>query len=448
MVQHEIMRCKKTRGSFLGSFLYMWMWSKEYFVESFGVVVEFVEIDVSDACVCCCFVDGVGEDEVVFRIRVGAFRGCVDEVDVAVFVGGGESFDGLVFYEGAVICIEFVEVFAVEEGSGRRGEVVFVEEVVEVCDVWRGGVGWWVGFPFFRFRLFVDGDAIEGAVAVFEVVLICFVAVVCYAEYGVIGVAVFAEERCEEEVGVLRRLYVDEFFDDGVVVVDGVVVAAAVDDGWDEDAVVEVVSAVIVVVVRRMIVRSVDGWSVMRWADVTTVRRSIVRSHVWSVVWSALVDAVSSRWLIAVWTHIGSVVWSAFVDAASSRRLVAVWAHVWLGLRSLLRFYCGRGSFDGLGLLGHGTSLWALFYLCGFLRLCSLRFRLRCFVRASLRWCLFLDLGGLFWCASSVAAVVRCGVDVACECCCADEHGNECAYTQCFFHMDSPPQGCGRCLCS
>ena len=64
-----------------------------------------------------------------------------------------------------------------------------------------------------------------------EVVLVCFVAVVCYAEYGVIGVAVIAKERCEEDVGMLGRLYVDEFFDDGIVVVDGVVVAAAVDDG-------------------------------------------------------------------------------------------------------------------------------------------------------------------------------------------------------------------------
>ena len=65
----------------------------------FGVVVEFVEVDVSVCEVCRRFVDGIGEDEVVFRIRMGGFRGGVDEVDVAVFVGGGEAFDGLVLYE-------------------------------------------------------------------------------------------------------------------------------------------------------------------------------------------------------------------------------------------------------------------------------------------------------------------------------------------------------------
>ena len=207
----------------------------------FGVVVEFVEVDVSDARVCRRFVDGVGEDEVVFRIRMGAVGCCVDEVDVAVFVGGGESFDGLIFYETAVVRIEFVEVFAVEEGCGRRGEVVLVEEVINACDIWRVGVGRRVGFPFSRFGFVFDRDAIEGTVTVTKVVLVCFLAVVRYAEYSIIGMAVFAKERCEEDVGVLGRLYVDEFFDDGIVVVDGVIVASAVDDGWDEDAIVPMV---------------------------------------------------------------------------------------------------------------------------------------------------------------------------------------------------------------
>ena len=220
----------------------------------FGVVVEFVEVDVSVCEVCRRFVDGIGEDEVVFRIRMGTVGCGVDEVDIAVLVGSGEAFDGLVFCEGAVVCVEFVEVFAIEEGGRRRGEVVFVEEVIKTGNVRRVWICRRVGFPFSRFWFFVDGDAIEGAVAVSEVVLICFLAVVRYAEYSIIGVAVFAQEREEELVGVLGRLYVGEAFDDGIVVIDGVVVAATVDDGRNEDAVIEVISAVVVVMMRRMIV--------------------------------------------------------------------------------------------------------------------------------------------------------------------------------------------------
>ena len=369
----------------------------------FGVVVEFVEVDVSVCEVCRCFVDGIGKYEVVFRIRGDVFRGGVDEVDVAVLVGGGEPFDGLVFCEGAVVCIEFIEVFAIKEGGGRRGEVVFVEEVIEACDIWRVGAGRRVGFPFSRFRFLVDGDAIEGAVAVFEVILVCFVAVVCYAEYGVIGVAVIAKERCEEDVGMLGRLYVDEFFDDGIVVVDGVVVAAAVDDGRDEDAVVEVVSAVIVVMMRRMIVRSVDGRSVMgasvmRRTDAIAVRRSVVGSHTVVAVWrsvvgshigsavrSVFVETVTFRRMIAVRLHIGSAVRSVFVEAVTSRGLIAVRFHIGTLCRSLLRLHLGSCL---------RSLLW--FHLGSCLR-SLLRLHLGSCLRSLLRFHLRSRLRSLLW---------------------------------------------------
>ena len=102
-------QCKRKDPRNSSRVFFVWVVLFDDLPQFFGVVVEFVEVDVSDAHVCRCFVDGIGEDEVVFRIRVGGVGCCVDEVDVAVFVGGGEAFDGLVFYEGAVVRVEFVE---------------------------------------------------------------------------------------------------------------------------------------------------------------------------------------------------------------------------------------------------------------------------------------------------------------------------------------------------
>ena len=224
--------------------------------------------------------------------------------------------------------------FAVEEGCRRWGEVVFVEEVIKTGDVRRVWICRRVGFPFSRFWFFVDGDAIEGAVAVSEVVLICFLAVVRYAEYSIIGVAVFAQEREEELVGVLGRLYVGEAFDDGIVVIDGVVVASAVDDGRDEDAVVEVISAVVVVMIRWMVVRSVDRRFVMwrsAFVEAIAVRRSVVWFYVRSVIGvrSVFVKAVTATIRSVVRFHLGSWLRSG------------LWFHLGSWLRFGLRFHLG-----------------------------------------------------------------------------------------------------------
>ena len=406
----------------------MWPFLFDDIPQFFGVVVELIKVDISVCEVTLCFVDGIGEDEVVFRIRVGVLRGGVDEVDVAVLVGCGEAFDGLVFYEGAVIRIEFVEVFAVEEGGRRWGEVVFVEEIVETGDVRRVRTGRRVGFPFFRFGFVFDREAIEGACSVAKVVLVRFLSVVRYAEYGIVGMAFFTQERYEELVGVLRRLYVGEAFDDGIVVGDGVVVASAVDDGRNEDAVVEVVSAVIVAIVRRMVRRSV-----MRWSHVGAVRRSVVRSHFRSVRWSIIrahIGTVAAMWRSVFVKAVASMRRSVFVEAvASMRRSVFVeatsimgrsavrlhvgsglrsafrlelfgvrlrsrlWAYVGLRLRSGLWVYvgfrlrsglrtyvgsclrsglwfylCGSRSAGRFHLFGHGACFAMLFYLCRFVR--------------------------------------------------------------------------------
>ena len=146
----------------------------------------------------------------------------------------------------------------------------------------------------------------------------------------------------------------------------------------------------------------------MRRSDVTTVRRSVVGTHVRTVR------------RLAVRFHVGTVIRSVLVKAVAFRRLIADWSHLGSGLRSLLRLH----------LFGHGAYFRTLFYLCGSGGLRFVRAHLRCFVRASLRWSLFLHLCRLFRCAAFVAAAMRCGISVACEGCRGDEHGDECACEQ------------------
>ena len=158
----------------------------------------------------------------------------------------------------------------------------------------------------------------------------------------------------------------------------------------------------------------------MRRSDVTTVRRSVVGAHVRTVR------------RLAVRFHVGTVIRSVFVKAVAFRRLIADWSHLGSGLRSLLRLHLGSGlrSLLRLHLFGHGAYFRTLFYLCGSGGLRFVRAHLRCFVRASLRWSLFLHLCRLFRCAAFVAAAMRCGISVACEGCRGDEHGDECACEQ------------------
>ena len=162
----------------------------------------------------------------------------------------------------------------------------------------------------------------------------------------------------------------------------------------------------------------------MRRSDVTTVRRSVVGAHVRTVR------------RLAVRFHVGTVIRSVFVKAVAFGRLIADWSHLRFYLRSLLRlhlrFYLwsllrlhlrsGLRSLLRFHLFGHGAYFGTLFYLCGS---GGLRF-----VRASLRWSLFLHLCRLFRCAAFVAAAMRCGISVACEGCRGDEHGDECACEQ------------------
>ena len=182
----------------------------------------------------------------------------------------------------------------------------------------------------------------------------------------------------------------------------------------------------------------------MRRSDVTTVRRSVVGTHVRTVR------------RLAVRFHVGTVIRSVFVKAVAFGRLIADWSHLRFYLRSLLRlhlrfylrsllglhlgFYLrsllrlhlrsGLRSLLRFHLFGHGAYFGTLFYLCGSGGLRFVRAHLRCFVRASLRWSLFLHLCRLFRCAAFVAAAMRCGISVACEGCRGDEHGDECACEQ------------------
>ena len=190
----------------------------------------------------------------------------------------------------------------------------------------------------------------------------------------------------------------------------------------------------------------------MRRSDVTTVRRSVVGTHVRTVR------------RLAVRFHVGMVIRSVLVKAVAFGRLIADWSHLGSGLRSLLRLHLRSGLRSLLGLhlrfylrsllrlhlrfglwsllrfhlrsglrsllrfhlFGHGAYFGTLFYLCGSGGLRFVRAHLRCFVRASLRWSLFLHLCRLFRCAAFVAAAMRCGISVACEGCRGDEHGDEC----------------------